>query len=60
MEILKSLEELSVVQNYEVLDFKTFESGWYDTLKVALEDGSVLHAREYADDTERTYTYSSP
>lgn len=57
MEILKSLEELSVVQNYEVLDFKTFESGWYYKLKIVFEDVSVLHAREYVDDTERNYAF---
>jgi hypothetical protein len=57
VEILKLLEDALVVQDYEVLDFKTFESGWYDTLKVAFEDGSDLHAREYVDDTERTYAY---
>jgi hypothetical protein len=27
VEILKSLEDALVVQDYEVLDFKTFESG---------------------------------
>ena len=50
MEILRLLEGVPVVQNYEVLDFKTFEGGWYYKMKVV---GSVLYAREYVDDTER-------
>ena len=57
MEILRSLEDVSVVGDFEVLDFKTFESGWYYKIKVVFTDGSVLHAREYVDDTERNYAF---
>jgi hypothetical protein len=57
VEILKSLEDVSVVGDFEVLDFKTFESGWYYKIKVVFTDGSVLHAREYVDDTERNYAF---
>lgn len=57
MEILKSLEDSAVVESYEVLDFKSFEGGWYYKIKAALKDESVLHAREYADEEERNYAY---
>ena len=54
---MRSLEDVSVVGDFEVLDFKTFESGWYYKIKVVFTDGSVLHAREYVDDTERNYAF---
>lgn len=57
MEILTSLEESPVVQRYQVLDFKTFEGGWYYKVKATLEDGSVLHAREYVETQERNYAF---
>lgn len=57
MEILTSLEESPVVQRHQVLDFKTFENGWYYKVKATLKDGSVLHAREYAGAEERNYAF---
>ena len=46
MEILRLLDASPVVQDYEVLDFKTFGDGWYYKVEVEFEDDSVLHARE--------------
>ena len=57
MEILRLLDASPVVENYEVLDFQTFGDGWYYKIEVQLEDHSVLHAREYADEEERNYSY---
>jgi hypothetical protein len=57
VEILRLLEDSSVVQSYEVLDFKTFADGWYYKIEVQFEDDSVLHAWEYADQEERNYSY---
>ena len=57
MEILRLLDASPVVQDYEVLDFKTFGDGWYYKVEVEFEDDSVLHAREYVDEEDRTYSY---
>ena len=51
------LDASSVVEKYEVLDFKAFEDGWYYKIEVEMEDQSVLHAREYTDENQRTYAY---
>jgi hypothetical protein len=57
VEILRLLDASPVVQDYEVLDFKTFGDGWYYKVEVEFEDDSVLHAREYVDEEDRTYSY---
>jgi hypothetical protein len=57
VDILKWLDTSFIVQAYEVLDFRVFKSGWYYKIRVELTDGSVLHAREYADEKERNYAY---
>jgi hypothetical protein len=57
VEILKSLETSPVVERHHVLDFRRFEDGWYYKIEVALVDGSVLHAREYAGEDARRYSY---
>jgi len=57
VEILRLLDASPVVQDYEVLDFKTFGDGWYYKIEVEMEDRSVLHAREYEDEDERNYAY---
>ena len=57
MDILKWLDASPVVQAYQVLEFRTFERGWYYKITVELTDSSVLHAREYADESERKYAY---
>jgi len=38
VEILRLLEDSSVVQSYEVLDFKTFSDGWYYRVEVEFGD----------------------
>ena len=51
------LDASPVVETYDVLDFKTFGDGWYYKMKVEIEERSVLHAREYADENERNFAY---
>ncbi len=57
MEILKLLDECSVVERYDVLAFKVWHNGIYFKIKSFLKDGSVLFIREYMDETDRNYSY---
>ena len=57
MEILDCLKKFKVVKDFDVLDFKLFEGGFYVKIKVVLEDNSVLFIREYVDEEERNYSY---
>lgn len=55
--ILKSLENSKVVKDYELLEFKTFSSGFYIKIKANIMDDSILFIREYSDISERNYSY---
>ncbi|MDE3059105.1 MAG: hypothetical protein KGJ59_14230 [Bacteroidota bacterium] len=57
MEILKSLDQSSIVRSYVVLEYRTFQFGFFIKIKAALIDGSELHIKEYSDETERNYSY---
>ena len=57
MEIFKSLKQSPIVQKFEVLDYKRWQSGRYISLKIMLKDETVLFAREYLDENERNYSF---
>jgi len=57
MEILNCLKKFSIVKSFEVLDFRTFQDGFYIKVKVILKDSSELYIREYVDVEERNYSY---
>jgi hypothetical protein len=47
VEIFHSLEQSPVVSDFEVLEFRTWEDGFYFKIKIVIQDGSVLFAREF-------------
>ena len=57
MDIFKSLETSATVSHFEVLDFKSWETGLYVKLMVLIKDSSVLYIREYNDERERHYSF---
>lgn len=57
MEILKSLDNSTVVSSYELLVFKNFEFGFYINISTTLVDNSELFIKEYTDQKERNYSY---
>ena len=57
MEIFHSLEQSPVVSNFEVLEFRTWEDGFYFKIKIGIQDGSLLFAREFYNQNERHYSY---
>ena len=57
MEIFHSLEKSPVVSDFEVLEFRTWEDGFYFKIKIFIQDGSLLFAREFYDQNERHYSY---
>lgn len=57
MEILRLLEQHDWIDHYEVQDFRQLENGLYYRLKITFIDQSVLFAREYVDEFERTYSF---
>ena len=57
MEIFNSLKQSSIVQKFEVLDYKRWRSGRYISLKIMLKGKSLLFAREYLDENERNYSF---
>ena len=57
MEILDCLNKSKSVKSYEILNFKSFENGFYIKIKVAIVDNTELFIREYSDEKERSYSY---
>ncbi len=57
MEILNCLKQFPIVKSFEILDFRTFQDGFYIKVKVILENNSELYIREYVDTEERNYSY---
>ncbi len=57
MEILDCLRKFKVVREFELLDFRLFEDGFYIKIRVVLKDNSILFIREYVDKEERNYSY---
>ena len=57
MEILRLLEKYSFISSYEILDYKTWETGLYYKIKIVITDNSIIYAREYISETERIYSF---
>jgi len=57
MEILKLLDRCPIVIDYEVEQFRSWEAGGFYRLRVEFSDKSILHAREYVDEEERSYSF---
>ena len=57
MNLLDCIEKFPFVKGVEVLDLRTFGTGFYVKMRVSIRDGSILHIREYVDETERSYSY---
>lgn len=57
LKILRLLKDSSIVEDYEVLDFKYGRNFYYIKLKVVLIDESELYVREYVSEMEYTYSY---
>jgi hypothetical protein len=57
MEILNCLRKFVIVKEFEILDLKIFQGGFYIKVKVILKGNSKLYIREYVDTEERNYSY---
>lgn len=57
MEILNFLSHSEIVDNFDILDIKQFNDGFYLKIKVELKDNSIVHIKEYIDTYERNYSY---
>ena len=57
MEIFHSLEQSPIVSDFEVLEFRTWEDGFYYKIKIGIQDGSLLFAREFYNQNERHYSF---
>jgi len=57
LEIIRCLEESDIVNDFKVLAFETFESGFFLKIKANLINEIELFIREYSDINERDYSY---
>jgi hypothetical protein len=57
VEIFHSLEQSPIVSDFEVLEFRTWEDGFYYKIKIGIQDGSLLFAREFYNQNERHYSF---
>lgn len=57
MEIFKLINESPVIESFEVLDYKKWQSGRYFRLKIILNNETELFVREYLDESERDYSF---
>ncbi|MDA3915410.1 MAG: DUF6516 family protein [Deltaproteobacteria bacterium] len=57
MEILKSLDSSPIVLDYKIIDFKIWETGFYNRVEIRLQNGTMLFTREYNDETQRNYSF---
>jgi len=57
VEIFRSLEQSPVVSDFEILEFRTWEDGFYHKIKIGIKDGSLLFAREFYNQNERHYSF---
>jgi len=56
-DVLKLLEESKIVESFEILDFRQFNSGFYLKLVIKFINITYLHAKEYFDVSERNYSF---
>jgi hypothetical protein len=57
VEIFHSLDQSPIVSDFEVLEFRTWEDGFYYKIKIGIQDGSLLFAREFYNQNERHYSF---
>ncbi len=57
MEILKLLEQYASITEFEVENYKSWETGFYVRLKITFKNKSILYVKEYFSETERNYSY---
>lgn len=57
MEIIKCLDNSSIVTNFRILEYKTFPDGFYVKISAYLKNQTKLQIREYSDSIERNYSY---
>ena len=57
MEILKYLNNSSVVECYKIIDYRRWESGQYLNLRIYFIDKSILFVKEYQEKEEKNYSY---
>ena len=57
MEIFRSLEQSPIVSDFKVLEFRTWEDGFYFKIKIGIKGGSQLFAREFYNKNERHYSF---
>jgi len=57
VEILKLLDDSDCIENYEIIDYKHWSTGFYYKLKAIFTDESALFAKEYFDSNERNYSF---
>ena len=57
MRMLHLLDSCSIIDRYEVIDFREWGSGVYYKIFAYLINNTELHIREYIDENERKYSY---
>lgn len=57
MDFLKLLETKAFVKEWNVLSNRVWETGFYNKIRVLLNDESILQASEYKDIEERSYSF---
>ena len=57
MEILRLLDRSEWISKYEIQEYRRWSGGFYRKVKIIFIDSSVLFAREYADESERSYSF---
>jgi len=57
MDFLQLLEDKVFIEDWEVLNERTWETGYYYKIRINLIDTSLLQASEYKDIEERSYSF---
>jgi len=57
MKIIHLLDNSSIVDRYEVIDYRKWDDGVFYKIIAALNNNTELHIREYIDENERKYSY---
>jgi hypothetical protein len=57
MDAFRLLDRSEAVLSFDVIEHRIWRTGSYLRLRVLLHDGSELHTREFADETDRKYSF---
>lgn len=55
--ILSLLDKSDVIIQYDILDYKRWNSGYYLKIRAVVQNDCFLFIREYVDENERNYSY---